>query len=592
VRPQPLHLTINARRIDRITQSDHEGEIFYEFFANGVFLGRSVVDLATKRTLLLRLHALTADTEKNDWTDASEESLRRIGHQLFALFVPQEVQRLISEHPTAAAIVLEVQDHDIPWELLHDEQDFIGNRLSLGRKTMRPDREGPPQGRARLRALIVGDPRGDLPSSAKEANALEESITEALRRLSQRFNFDYEVRVLIGETATKAEVVLDGLLDPEQPFDIFHFAGHAHLDTSDPDRTALELADSELRAFEVRRLTSTPMVFVNACKAGFSQEELSPAFGAISGFAADFMAGGASSYVAPLWAVRDDIARDVAVEVYEALIEGETVGQAILRGKHSRSHPDCLAYVLFGDPNGRLAVFSPSLTSGPFVNEAGIEHIIELEREYSSLELLAVNELPWVLWDETDISGWIARLPIDADRQLRCEQLLQQYTEDFGSRIRHEQRYLVAVVNGSALREYFARRGVGRLDAVTEAIESFSESRTFAIVLDHHSVGEIEEIELVSQSAQLPPDPASTVYVFNKQTRFEHSALTYNLYEDFSRDMVLQYSARFNSLLSSALRGERLTSSDGRFDPALMARANAATLQNLRLLRAEMFPST
>ncbi|MBO0512955.1 CHAT domain-containing protein [Streptomyces beijiangensis] len=551
---RPVNLQIHAQRFDRFSQDDRaEGEIVYSFYADGTFLGRTTVDIGTRRTLLGRLYDLTSRVTVTGWSTDSSDQLARFGRHLYALFFPPEVKRSIFHTSRRGIIALELQDHDVPWELICDEYGFISRRIAFGRTLIRPSKVMENSARKSVCVAVVGDPTQDLPEARREAEEIAEKCRDALAILKQRFSIYGSVRLLLGAEATKEAVLLDLLMDPSQDIDLLHYAGHAKFDPRDPSNSSLPLSDGDFRGFEARNLGCSPFVFVNGCRAAATSPDGVASFGAVSGLAAEFLTGGAVAYIAPLWPVGDAPARRVAQTFYKNVMAGDSAGEAIFAARKSEETPDALAYVLFGDPAETLPIFKPQLTAGPYVNDIGIDRIIQLEREYPGLELLAVNDLPWIIWDEKDVRAWVHAIPMDAERSLRSERALMEYIEEFGNLVESGSKTLLSIVSARVLRGYLASRGATRAQELIDHVRRLSSAPRFGLVISEYEDGEIEEIELVSRFGNIPPDPASSVYVFNKQTRFEDSERTYNLYEDYNPDMIRHYLERYMRLLRRAL---------------------------------------
>lgn len=115
------------------------------------------------------------------------------------------------------------------------------------------------------------------------------------------------------------------------------------------DASMLQVMDGVEKAFR----TSKPLVFLNACEVGRQE----PALVGSGGFAEAFMSLGASGVIAPLWSVKDSIAHQLAVELYQRIEkEPETPFAEILRDLRKRSYADeggedtWAAYCFYGDP--------------------------------------------------------------------------------------------------------------------------------------------------------------------------------------------------------------------------------------------------
>jgi hypothetical protein len=516
-------------------------------------MARTTVDVGTRRALLSRLYQTTTPLSVTGWTSQLTLQLSRIGRQIYTIFFPGEVQRILSLSAPHTAVVLEVQDHDIPWELVHDDQGFIANRVAFGRRLPRPSQSRQTSAPKRIQVAVIGDPSQDLPDAREEANLIAQRCEDAIAKLKNRFAISGDVIVMLGQDATKEAVLFDLLMEPSVQLDLFHYAGHAKHDPSNPENTSLALSDGDLRGFEARNLASSPIVFVNGCRAAAGDVSDTTTFGAVSGLAAEFIAGGARSYIAPLWPIVDSEARRFASVFYERVMIGDTVGEAILCGRLSGATPDSLAYVLFGDPSDALAIFHPRMTIGPYVNDVGIQRIIELERQYSRLELLAVNDLPWILWDTVDINDWVHNIAIDEERAGLAKQALMEYVSVFTSMITIGDKTLVAIVNESVLRKYLMARGIERARKLLKDLHALANVPGFCMLLLDYEEGDIEEIEVISNDSSLPPRPENSVYVFNKQTRFEDSERIYSLYEDYNPHMVRQYIKRYFRIFDRAV---------------------------------------
>lgn len=142
---------------------------------------------------------------------------------------------------------------------------------------------------------------------------------------------------------------------------ILHFAAHGEVDPGKSEFTGIILEsgrhlDPVLLRGSTMLSTSRPFLFVNACQVGTAAKILN----AYGGLAGSFLAQGAQGFIAPLWNIDDDVARDIAVDFYQATLgSGGTVAGA-LRNARSRYQPERtgsptpLAYVFYGSPLLRL----------------------------------------------------------------------------------------------------------------------------------------------------------------------------------------------------------------------------------------------
>jgi hypothetical protein len=168
------------------------------------------------------------------------------------------------------------------------------------------------------------------------------------------------VRALFpGEAVRPAtyEAIRETLL--QAPGSLIHFACHGK-ESSGVDQvleldgdgalstTEVEGEEAFVKAFRERR----PMVFLNACEVG----RLQPSLNGAGGFASTFIALGARGVIAPMWAVKDTEAHEIAKQIYENLQPGELLSELLRRIRERAYEGDkagedtWAAYCLYGDP--------------------------------------------------------------------------------------------------------------------------------------------------------------------------------------------------------------------------------------------------
>ncbi len=158
---------------------------------------------------------------------------------------------------------------------------------------------GPQTGRAGVgSALVVGDPRQNLPGAKTETLAVE----SALR--SRGFSL-----VSLGDKPRSGVVsLLSGA-------DLFHYAGHGlFVDSEDGLETGLDLGLGRLTVADVLSLRRVPeIVVLSACETARSDSERK-----IAGLAHAFLSAGSQSVIAPTRRVSDEISREFVAALYES----------------------------------------------------------------------------------------------------------------------------------------------------------------------------------------------------------------------------------------------------------------------------------
>jgi hypothetical protein len=139
---------------------------------------------------------------------------------------------------------------------------------------------------------------------------------------------------------------------------VLHFAVHG---IYDPNSVAsgIALVDGHfLDEFEVRGsdLSHGPFVFLNACQVGSGQAIL----GDYGGMSHAFLYAGAGGVVAPLWSIKDNLARQVALRFYTQAFDGTAPAEVMRRERATfvesldTEWANSMAYIWYGHPSFTL----------------------------------------------------------------------------------------------------------------------------------------------------------------------------------------------------------------------------------------------
>ncbi len=163
-----------------------------------------------------------------------------------------------------------------------------------------PGGVAPPRPGGPLRAVILGDPRGDLPAARDEARAVEQVLAA---------DGGWRIKVL-PEDASAA--TLSGRLDG---CDLFHYAGHAR-SAADWNSMLLLARGAALTLPDLLALRRAPSwVVLSGCDTG--KQEAGAAF-EVPSLAHAFLLAGARGVVAAVRQVDDATARDLSVALYQS----------------------------------------------------------------------------------------------------------------------------------------------------------------------------------------------------------------------------------------------------------------------------------
>ena len=243
-----------------------------------------------KHVRAVRVEALDAS--------ASPSTLAQTLLAPFAADISRAARIDVHAHGALAAIDF----HALPWEgrALIDRAP-VTYPLDIGGAGV----DGEAATKQETRALVVGDPRGDLPSARAEAAATAATLARIPRS---------EVRVLIGRDATRA-AVLAALRDAR----LLHWAGHGVFSGRDGWSSALPLAgDDRLTLGDVLTLPKTPpLVVLSGCETARSGDAAHP--GAALGLAHAFLLSGAHEVIAATRVVDDAVTARLMKELYGAM---------------------------------------------------------------------------------------------------------------------------------------------------------------------------------------------------------------------------------------------------------------------------------
>lgn len=160
-------------------------------------------------------------------------------------------------------------------------------------------------------ALVVADPRGDLPRTRAEARDVVRRLTGAGRRVKQ----------MTGE-----QVTVDSLRSGLSTTRWFHYAGHARAAGRDGWDGALLLAEGQLSVGDILTLPRVPeTVLLLACEA-HGQDERGSA--AQLGVAQAFLLAGSRRVIASSTPLSDNVAAQLSAALYASLARGEDLEHA------------------------------------------------------------------------------------------------------------------------------------------------------------------------------------------------------------------------------------------------------------------------
>lgn len=264
-----------------------------------------------------------------------------------------KVEAALAEAGRIPTVLIQTREPYIPWELAVVEwppkegrSPILGARAAVGRWILPQGPSGPslpPPTAVKVRSMAVvsGDYRragwARLPQAQKEAKELESEFK--------------------AKRIDAAEGPVLDLLKGKPRAQALHFAIHGKFSPESQEQGMI-LVDGNIEPDTVRGtvLHGTPFVFLNACQLGAADRLL----GDYAGMAQSFLVSGASAVIAPLWNVRDTLAREISLDFYRTVYGSAEHGERISAGEALRrmraqftgrsQNATYLAYQLYGDP--------------------------------------------------------------------------------------------------------------------------------------------------------------------------------------------------------------------------------------------------
>jgi len=281
------------------------------------------------------------------------KQLEEIGQSLYDQLLPREAKEKLQQSQ-AENLLLRMDDQlvQIPWELLYNGAEFLCLRYNIGRIVSTRQKVNEAQTRKvayPLKMLILADPRGDLPESAREGTLLRGELD----------HYPDMVSVNVKSSRIDRNYILSRIRD----YDLIHYAGHADYDSKNPAESGWLIADGKLKAEEISNLTGKkPMpalVLANGCQSGQTDAwTINENYeNEIFGLANAFLVSGVQHYIGTFWEILDEPGREFAVAFYKELLDGASVGEAVrvarkhLIDKYGEETIVWASYMLYGDPS-------------------------------------------------------------------------------------------------------------------------------------------------------------------------------------------------------------------------------------------------
>ncbi len=287
--------------------------------------------------------------------------LEALSRALSGLILPARVAQALRGADGTLHLRVEPRLQHIPWEWLHDGEDFWCRRFSIGRD----HREG---AAARLREpvrpvkmlVVVSDPDRDLPGALPEARRL----VRALDREQA-----YAARLMVNPT-------IEELISNFNQYSVVHFVGHMKSVPGD---------DGPLPAWHLKNgffgVPEMAACFFGGCRVRLVYSNSCPGLATDPGAAATWpralSQAGVQAVISTLMDVPDRSAAEMSAGFYEDLASGKSLGEVL---SAARERARCrlgklditwMLHALHGDPDQVLLPVKSTLENGARLRVSG-----------------------------------------------------------------------------------------------------------------------------------------------------------------------------------------------------------------------------
>jgi pimeloyl-ACP methyl ester carboxylesterase len=339
--PAPAYLLVNQRVDD----------------PGSVWLEASVLTAGGKATTInaeqrLKKGALDRHLGEIEFDSFNYRSMPHYGEKLGELLLDKTIREaLLTVRSNHLIVVHDGPAARYPWETLCISGWFPAAEAGLSRRYAADHLSVAKWSEQRridqaLDILLIVNPTKNLDGADREG--------ERLKKLFGR-RHNIRLQTLAGDAATLS-VVKDAFQSGR--YDVLHYAGHAAFDENDPARSGILLADGRLTGVDLASLGNLPaLVFFNACESARLPSALRVRRKGVKnrirdnvGLAEAFLRGGVANYLGTYWPVDDDAAMTAAGKIYDAIVKGRSMGEAVgaaraaLRTDHAIDWADYVHY--------------------------------------------------------------------------------------------------------------------------------------------------------------------------------------------------------------------------------------------------------
>lgn len=353
--PDPVYLIV--REMPDLRPQETEANPAASFILRASVLTAGSKSTVVTDTIDVDGKALNDCLQFIETRDFNHVSLADFGAQLTDLVLPPLTRKALEKRQDYGLVVIhDARTSRIPWETVCIDGQYLSAGAGLSRKYEAEDLSVAKWLEERrlasdLKLLLVVNPTEDLPGADAEGKRIEKLLKE---------DPQIQITKLEGREATWSAV---RAAFRSGQFDAVHYAGHAFFDTNNRARSGIICHGRQvLSGFDLANLEMLPaLMFFNACEAGRVRtvrdrkkgEATAKRLETNVGLAEALLRAGVGNYIGTYWPVGDAPAKQFAETFYGAIMEGESIGVALKRGRSTlREMPsvDWADYIHYGSP--------------------------------------------------------------------------------------------------------------------------------------------------------------------------------------------------------------------------------------------------
>ena len=211
-------------------------------------------------------------------------------------------------------------------------------------------------------------------------------------------------------------------------------------------------------------------------------------------------------------------------------------------------NPESLLAFLDKLPETELELFELPLHS--YKNQLAFAVIFRIERLYSGLEMLIVNEPPLIFWDSEDIDLWIENMGLSPNDRITFRREFDNYRTYFRKLVQEGKKRYKVVINIPTLQRFLNRKSPASRRSMIADLCAFVKRPTFDLAL-HNPIAdfstrtmstaesiEAHECEVLCKMQTIPASLEGTVSIQIMQTPPHLKPVGYFV-SPAPRDMVL-----------------------------------------------------